>query len=59
MQRTPPMPPLRQKSLTQEKSDFTSEGAPPPHPARPGTSVETPEAGTERYEPRADAPAVP
>jgi hypothetical protein len=35
------MPPLRQKSLTQQKSDFTAEGAPPPESARTDSGVET------------------
>lgn len=42
MRRTPPMPPLRPKTLAQQESDFTSEGAPLPDQARPGSAVETP-----------------
>jgi hypothetical protein len=36
------MPPLRPKSLTQQKSDFTAEGAPPPESVRNDSGVETP-----------------
>ncbi len=59
MHRTPPMPPLRQKTLTQEKSDFTSEGAPPPETARTGTSMEAPDASEDKGRPRANAPLAP
>ncbi len=59
MHRSPPMPPLRQKTLTQEKSDFTSEGAPPPEPARTGTNVETPDSSDDKSKPRTNAPVAP
>jgi hypothetical protein len=59
MHRSAPMPPLRQKTLTQEKSDFTSEGAPPPEPAGTGTNVETTDSSDDQSKPRTNAPLAP
>jgi hypothetical protein len=59
MHRSPPMPPLRPKTLTQEKSDSASEGAPPPEPARTGTNVEATDSSDDMSKPRTNAPLAP
>jgi hypothetical protein len=59
MHRSPPMPPLRPKTLTHEKSDFTSEGAPPPEPAGTGTNVEATESSDDMSKPRTNPPLAP